>query len=134
VDLPLTPSFFSVHESTAVKTELEQVKEKYMQAEHEDKATEMQLTFQTTQHNQTIASLKHEIQLLQAASQLDERIQELEEKINYMDKLMRSKLKRLKRMTTASSSKSSTSSMSSVVAQCSAFQTPQGEEEADCQG
>jgi len=128
------PSFFSMHESTTVKTELKQVKEKYMQAEREDKAAEMQLTFQMTQHNQTIASLKCEIQLLQAASQLDERIQELEEKINYMDKLMCSKLKRLKRMTTASSSKSSTSSMSSIVAQCSTFQTPQGEEEADRQG
>jgi len=91
VYLPLMPSFFSAHESTAVKTELEQVKEKYMQAEREGKAAEMQLTFQTTQHNQTVASLKREIQLLHAASQPDERIQELEEKISYMDELMRSK-------------------------------------------
>ena len=90
-NLPLMPSFFSAHESTAVKTELEQVKEKYMQAEREGKAAEMQLTFQTTQHNQTVASLKREVQLLQAASQPDERIQELEEKISYMDELMRSK-------------------------------------------
>jgi hypothetical protein len=62
-----------------------------MQAEREGKAAEIQLTFQTTQHNQTVASLKREIQLLQAASQPDERIQELEEKIGYMDELMRSK-------------------------------------------
>jgi len=84
-------SIFSAHESTVVKTELEQVKEKYMQTEREGKAAEMQLTFQTTQHNQTVASLKREMQLLQAASQPDERIQELEEKIGYMDDLMRSK-------------------------------------------
>jgi hypothetical protein len=62
-----------------------------MQAEREGKAAEMQLTFQTTQHNQTVASLKREIQLLQAASLPDERIQELEEKISYMDELMCSK-------------------------------------------
>jgi len=62
-----------------------------MQAEREGKAAEIQLTFQTTQHNQTVTSLKREIQLLQAASQPDERVQELEEKISYMDELMRSK-------------------------------------------
>jgi hypothetical protein len=67
------------------------VKEKYMRAERDGKAAEMQLTFQTTQHNQAVASLKREIQLLQAASRPDERIQELEENISYMDELMRSK-------------------------------------------
>jgi hypothetical protein len=38
-----------------------------------------------------VASLKREIQLLQASSRPDERIQELEERISYMDELMRSK-------------------------------------------
>jgi hypothetical protein len=84
-------SVFSANESATIKTELEQVKEKYMRAEREGKAAEMQLTFQTTQHNQAVASLKREIQLLQAASRPDERIQELEENISYMDELMRSK-------------------------------------------
>jgi hypothetical protein len=51
----------------------------------------MQLTFQSTQHDQAVASLKREIQLLQASARPDERIQELEEKIHYMDELMRSK-------------------------------------------
>jgi hypothetical protein len=84
-------SVVSANESSAVKTELEQVKEKYMRAERDGNAAEMQLTFQTTQHNQAVASLKREIQLLQAASRPDERVQELEEKISYMDELMRSK-------------------------------------------
>lgn len=65
--------------------------EKYAHAERDGKAAEMQLTFLTTQHDQALASLKREIQLLQASSTPDERIQELEEKIGYMDELMRSK-------------------------------------------
>lgn len=51
----------------------------------------MRLTFQAAQHDQAMASLKREIQNLQAASGQDERIQELEGKIGYMDALMRSK-------------------------------------------
>ena len=51
----------------------------------------MRLTFQAAQHDQAIASLKQEIQNLQAASTEDERIRELEGKIGYMDALMRSK-------------------------------------------
>ena len=91
VSLPLTLSVFSANESAAVKAELEQMEEKYMRAERDGKAAEMQLTLQTTQHNQAVATLKREIQLLQAASRPDERIQEFEEKISYMDELMRSK-------------------------------------------
>ena len=91
VFLPLTLSVFSANESAAVKTELEQMEEKYMRSERDGKAAEMQLTFQTTQHSQTVATLKREIQLLQATSRPDERIQELDEKIRYMDELMRSK-------------------------------------------
>jgi hypothetical protein len=83
--------FFSVHESDAIKTELEQVKEKYAHAERDGKAAEMQLTFLSAQHDQAVASLKREIQLLKASSTPDERVQELEEKIGYMDELMRSK-------------------------------------------
>jgi hypothetical protein len=82
---------FSARESTAIKTELEQVKEKYAHAERDGKAAEMQLTFQSAQHDQAVASLEREIQLLRATSRPDERIQELEEKIGYMDELMRSK-------------------------------------------
>jgi hypothetical protein len=51
----------------------------------------MQLTFQSAQHGQAVASLEREIQLLRATSRPDERILELEEKISYMDELMRSK-------------------------------------------
>jgi hypothetical protein len=51
----------------------------------------MQLTFQSAQHDQAVASLEREIQLLRATSRPDERIQELEEKIRYMDELMCSK-------------------------------------------
>jgi len=51
----------------------------------------MQLTFTTAHHDQTVTSLKREIQLLQAATRPDERVQELEEKISNMDSLMRSK-------------------------------------------
>jgi hypothetical protein len=79
--------FFSARESTTIKTELEQVKEKYAHAE----AAEMQLTFQSAQHDKAVASLEREIQLLRATSRPDEKIQELEEKISYMDELMRSK-------------------------------------------
>jgi hypothetical protein len=82
---------FSARESTAIKTELEQVKEKYAHAERDGKAAEMQLTFQSAQHDQAVASLEREIQLLRATSRPDERIQELEEKISHMDELMRSK-------------------------------------------
>jgi chromosome segregation ATPase len=89
--LPLTLLVFSANESAAVKTELERMEEKYMRSERDGKAAEIQLSFQTTQHNQAVATLKREIQLLQAASRPDERIQELEEKIGYMDELMRSK-------------------------------------------
>jgi hypothetical protein len=67
------------------------VKEKYAHAERDGKAAEMQLTFQSAQHDQAVASLEREIQLLRATSRPDERIQELEEKIGYMDELMRSK-------------------------------------------
>lgn len=88
---PLMLSFSSAHESAVVKTELEQMKEKFMHAERDGKAAEMQLTLQTTQHNQALASLKREVQLLQVVSRPDERIQELEERIGDMDELMRSK-------------------------------------------
>jgi hypothetical protein len=71
--------------------ELEQVGEKFAHAERDGKAAEMQLTFQAAQHEQAIASLKREIQLLRATPGDDERVQELEEKISYMDELMRSK-------------------------------------------
>ncbi|KAI0285376.1 hypothetical protein BGY98DRAFT_1183192 [Russula aff. rugulosa BPL654] len=81
----------TARESTAIKTELEQVKEKYAHAERDGKAAEMQLTFQSAQHDQAVASLEREIQLLRATSRPDERVQELEEKISYMDELMRSK-------------------------------------------
>ena len=74
-----------------MKTELEQVKEKFAHAERDGKAAEMQLTFQAAQHEQAIVPLKREIQLLRATPGQDERIQELEEKIDYMDELMRSK-------------------------------------------
>jgi hypothetical protein len=67
------------------------VREKYAHAERDGKAAEMQLTFQSTQHDQAVASLEREIQLLRATSRPDERIQELEEKIRYMDELMCSK-------------------------------------------
>lgn len=83
--------FFSAHESAAVKAELEQVRERCAHAEREGKAAEMQLTFTTAHHDQTVTSLKREIQLLQAATRPDERVQELEEKISNMDSLMRSK-------------------------------------------
>ncbi|KAF8481889.1 hypothetical protein DFH94DRAFT_628217 [Russula ochroleuca] len=82
---------FSAHESDVIKTELEQVKEKHAHAERDGKAAEMQLTFQSAQHDQAVASLKREIQLLRASSMPDERVQELEEKISYMDELMHSK-------------------------------------------
>ncbi|KAI9452533.1 hypothetical protein BJY52DRAFT_1292136 [Lactarius psammicola] len=81
----------SAHESAVAKAELEQVKEKFAHAERDGKAAEMQLTFQAAQHDQAMASLKQEIQNLQVASRQDERIQELEGKIGYMDALMRSK-------------------------------------------
>ncbi|KAI0294920.1 hypothetical protein BC826DRAFT_1104398 [Russula brevipes] len=81
----------SAHESAAVKAELEQVKGNYARAERDGKAAEMQLTFHAAQHDQAVASLKREIQLLHAASRPDERIEELEEKISHMDQLMRSK-------------------------------------------
>ena len=83
--------FFSVHESDAIKTELEQVKGKYAHAERDGKAAEMQLTFLSAQHDQAVASLQREIQLLKASSTPDERVKELEEQIAYMDELMRSK-------------------------------------------
>ena len=67
------------------------MKEKCAHAERDGKAAEMQLTFQAAQHDQAFTSLKREIQLLQATSRPDERVQELEEKIGYMDELMRSK-------------------------------------------
>ena len=67
------------------------MKEKYAHAERDGKAAEMQLTFQSAQHNQAVASLEREIQLLRAMSRPDERNQELEEKIGYMDELMRLK-------------------------------------------
>jgi hypothetical protein len=51
----------------------------------------MQLTFHAAQHDQAVASLRREIQLLHAAPRPDERIEELEEKISHMDELMRSK-------------------------------------------
>ncbi len=51
----------------------------------------MRLTIQAAQHDQAIAALKREIQSLQTESRQDERIQELEGKIGYMDALMRSK-------------------------------------------
>ena len=82
---------FSARESTAIKTELEQVKEMYAHAERDGKAAEMQLTFQSAQHDQAVASLEREIQLLRAKSRPDEKVQELEEKISHMDELMRSK-------------------------------------------
>jgi len=63
------------------------VKEKYAHTE----VAAMQLTFQSAQHDKAVASLEREIQLLQATSGPDEKIQELEEKISYMDELMRSK-------------------------------------------
>ncbi|KAH9964268.1 hypothetical protein BC827DRAFT_1127956 [Russula dissimulans] len=91
VSLALRFHFFSAHESAAVKVELEQVKEKCAHAERDGKAAEIQLTFVASQHDQTLAALKREIQLLRAATRPDERVQELEEKISYMDELMRSK-------------------------------------------
>ncbi|KAI9444747.1 hypothetical protein H4582DRAFT_842831 [Lactarius indigo] len=81
----------SAHESTVAKAELEQVKEKFAHAERDGKAAEIRLTFQAAQHDQAMASLKQEIQNLQAASRQDDRVQELEGKIEYMDALMRSK-------------------------------------------
>ncbi|KAH9065689.1 hypothetical protein EDB87DRAFT_1592501 [Lactarius vividus] len=81
----------SAHESTVAKAELEQVKEKFAHAERDGKAAEIRLTFQAAQHDQAMASLKQEIQNLQAASKQDDRVQELEGKIEYMDALMRSK-------------------------------------------
>jgi hypothetical protein len=51
----------------------------------------MQLAFRSAQHDQVVPTLEREIQLLRATSRPDERIQELEEKISYMDQLMRSK-------------------------------------------
>jgi chromosome segregation ATPase len=82
---------YSAHEVAAVKIELGQVREKCAHAERDGKAAEIQLTFQSAQHEQSIASLRREIQLLRATSGPDERVQELEEKIGYMDELMRSK-------------------------------------------
>ncbi|KAH9982962.1 hypothetical protein BGW80DRAFT_1247656 [Lactifluus volemus] len=78
----------SAHEAASVKAELEQVKEKFAHAERDGKAAEMQLTFQKAQHEQVTVSLKREIQLLRATPGHDERVQE---KIGYMDELMRSK-------------------------------------------
>jgi hypothetical protein len=51
----------------------------------------MQPTFQLAPHDKAVASLEREIQLLRETSTPDEKSQELEEKINYMDELMRSK-------------------------------------------
>ena len=65
-------------------------KEKFAHAEREGKAAEMQLTFQATQRDQAIASLKQGIQNPQATSTPDERIREPEGKIGYVDALMRS--------------------------------------------
>jgi hypothetical protein len=87
----LTLPCYSAHETASVKAELEQVKEKFAHAERDGKAAEMQLTFQMAQHEQVTISLKREIQLLRATPGNDERVQELEEKIGYMDELMRSK-------------------------------------------
>jgi hypothetical protein len=89
--LALKLSCYSADEAVSVKAELEQVKEKLAHAERDGKAAEMQLTFQTAQHEQVTASLKREIQLLRATPGHDEAVQELEEKISYMDELMRSK-------------------------------------------
>jgi hypothetical protein len=73
---------FSACESTAIKTEHEQVKEKYAHADRGGKAAEMQLTCPSAQHDQAVPSLEREIQLLRAMSRPDEMIQELEEKIS----------------------------------------------------
>jgi hypothetical protein len=63
-------------------------KRKHARAERDGKAAEMQLAFRSAQRDQAVLSLEREVHLLRATSSPDERIQELEEKISYMDELM----------------------------------------------
>ncbi|KAI0275128.1 hypothetical protein BC834DRAFT_851261 [Gloeopeniophorella convolvens] len=81
----------SERDCAVAKAALEEANEKFAHAERDGKAAEMQLTFQASQHEQALNSLRREIQTLQAMPRQDDKIQELEERIDYMDELMRSK-------------------------------------------
>ena len=76
---------------SGLKAELERTRSDYSRSEKAGKSAEMELSLLKTQHEQSVAHLQRQLDSLRPNPKQDESIAGLQEKIQVMDGLMRSK-------------------------------------------
>lgn len=81
----------SEQEIAALAEKLNLVQSSFQQSEQAAKATEIKLSFEIAQDEQTIASLRREVESLRGNASLQETIADLREKNEEMEQLLRAK-------------------------------------------
>lgn len=87
----LTNSLYSERESQRLKAELEHVQGERFQAIKAEKSAQMELTLQSSRYEQTVSSLRRQIETLQPSAQQEEIIVDLRDELQRMDDMLRAK-------------------------------------------
>jgi len=81
----------SQQEVVSLQEQLERVKADYIQSQKASQTAEINLSFQTVEHEKTVSSLRRELQSLRENSNLQSTVLELQEKNAEMEELLRAK-------------------------------------------
>ncbi|THH21203.1 hypothetical protein EW146_g292 [Bondarzewia mesenterica] len=81
----------SEHDMSKLNADLEQLRANCARSEEAAKSAQMELTLRSTQHEHTLSTLRRQLEVLRSTPKQEEIIADLNEKIQIMDQLMRSK-------------------------------------------